>query len=141
MKFTEDLELQAWSERPFASETFRAEAFANPRYRTDPHFRDAVAKKLAISPMGIEPKVYNDTESLEIVSGGLGTSGTEASERRIAEQKSVEEIHAEQFGALSVRPEARAKTQTPTTRNVRNGALEETALTSPASGFTPIHRN
>ena len=116
MKFTDDLEMVAWSQRPFASEVFRAQAYADARYKSDPHWRAAVASKEAISSMGIEPKVYNDSQSVEVVSGGIGTKGSEAHAQLRNELTSVEEQMIEKYGRQSVAPAPKAPRTEPSAK-------------------------
>jgi hypothetical protein len=103
MKLTEDLELAAWAARPFTSPAFKAEAFASPRYKTDAHFRDAIMKKLALAEDGaqVTTKSYDNTTRVT-AGGGIGEGSPD---------RSPDEEHAETYGALSVKPAARAKVQ------------------------------
>jgi hypothetical protein len=81
------------------------------RYRTDPDFRAAVAQKLSVSSIGNEHKSYNDTTTLDVMSGGMGSTGTESREQILAEQRTAEEQLAAAYGPLAVKPAARAKAQ------------------------------
>jgi hypothetical protein len=104
MNLNADIDLEAWASRPFTSPAFRAEAYADRRYKTDAHYRDCIGRKEMISNIGIAPVVHNNLQSIEIVNGGIGTRGTEAGEQLASELKAVDEEMIEKHGAQSIKP-------------------------------------
>src|SRR5687768_2372560 len=104
MNINDEIELQQWASRPFASSEAQLAAFADPRYTRSADFRAAIAAKLAISDNGIAPVVHNTAVTLAVSGGGLGAAKTEAAAELAAELKTVEAQMIERYGRTSVAP-------------------------------------
>jgi hypothetical protein len=102
MNVNDELELQLWASRPFGSSEAEQAAFMDARYARSADFRNAVARKLALSNNGIAPVVHSRAPMLEV--GGIGVSGTEAAAQLAEERKAAEQMLVEQHGPLAVAP-------------------------------------
>src|SRR6266404_7516913 len=103
MNVNDELELQLWAIRPFGSSEAEQAAFLEPRYTRSADFRNAVARKVALSSNGIAPVVHSTAKTLEMTAG-IGASKTEAAAQRAEELKAAHQMLVEQYGPLAVAP-------------------------------------
>jgi hypothetical protein len=113
VNLNEDLELLAWSQRPFTSTAFQLEAMSGKRYKTDPMFRSCVERKLALtSGVGIGPVVHNNKIAV-VVTAGIGS---DSDTHLASELKSLDDQMVERYGAEAVAPPPVEKPKEPTLR-------------------------
>lgn len=103
MNINDELELQLWAMRPFGSSEAEQAAFQDPRYARSADFRNAVARKVALSNNGIAPAVHSTAKTLEMPAG-IGARETEAAAQQAEELKAAQQLLVEQYGPLAVAP-------------------------------------